>query len=54
MRLNERARAVQTRGAMAGWIHDMDGHYQNTGQNLSELPPWRVFADILMAARIYE
>jgi hypothetical protein len=40
--------------AMAAWIQDMDGYYQNTGQKLSELPPWRVLADILMAARMYE
>ena len=40
--------------AMAAWIQDMDGYYQNTGQKQSELPPWRIFADILMAARMYE
>jgi hypothetical protein len=40
--------------AMAAWIQDMDGYYQNTGQKPSELPPWRIVADILMAARIYE
>ncbi len=40
--------------AMAAWIQDMPGYYQNTGQNLSELPPWRILADVLMGARIYE
>ncbi len=40
--------------AMAAWIEDMDGYYQNTGQNLSELSPWKVVADVLMAARMYE
>jgi hypothetical protein len=40
--------------AMATWIQDMDGYYQNTGQELSELSPWKFFADVLMAARIYE
>ena len=39
--------------AMAAWIQDMDGYYQNMGQKQSELPPWRVVADILMAARRY-
>lgn len=40
--------------AMAAWIGDMQGYYQNTGQSLSDLPPWKVFADILMGARLYE
>lgn len=40
--------------AMASWIEDMDGYYRNTGQNMSALPPWRIVADVLMAARIYE
>jgi len=40
--------------AMAAWIQDMEGYYQNTGQNLSDLPPWKVLADVLMAARMYE
>lgn len=39
---------------MAAWTHDMLSCYRNTGQVLSELSPWRVCADILMAARIYE
>lgn len=40
--------------AMAAWIQDMDGYYQNTWQKPSELPPWRILADVLMAARMYE
>jgi len=40
--------------AMAAWIRDMNGYYQNTGQNLPELPPWKILADILMGARMYE
>lgn len=40
--------------AMAAWINDMDGYYRNAGQNSSDLTPWRIMADILMAARIYE
>jgi len=39
---------------MRGWLEDMDGDYANTGENPSQLPPWRIFADALMAARIYE
>ena len=40
--------------AMAAWVQDMDSYYQNTGQRPAELPPWRIVADILMAARMYE
>jgi hypothetical protein len=43
--------------AMESWIDDMDGYYENLGL-LEEVKlkdiNWRVFADILMAARIYE
>jgi hypothetical protein len=40
--------------AMAAWISDMEGYYKNAGQDPTALPPWRIVADILMAARIYE
>lgn len=40
--------------AMAAWLQDSDGYYRNTEQNLSELPPWKILADALMGARIYE
>ncbi len=40
--------------AMAAWISDMEAYYQNTGQEYSDLSPWKVVADMLMAARIYE
>lgn len=40
--------------AMAVWVQDMEGYYRNTGQKLSDLPPWKILADILMAARVYE
>jgi hypothetical protein len=38
---------------MAGWIEDMDGYYQNKGQEFTEDQPWDVFARILTAATIY-
>lgn len=41
-------------GAMASWIEDMDGYYENTGQSLPKDINWKVFSDILMAARFYE
>lgn len=40
--------------AIASWIEDMDGFYENMGKSLPEKINWSVFADILMAARIYE
>ena len=40
--------------AMAAWIRDMPGYYRNMGLALEELPPWRVLADILVAASMYE
>lgn len=40
--------------AMSAWTQDMDGYYASTGKELSNLSPWRVLADIMMAARIYE
>ena len=41
-------------GAMEAWIGAMDGYYRNTWQPIPDLPTWRTFADILMAARVYE
>ena len=40
--------------AMSAWSEDMEGFYENSGEDLASLPPWRVLADILMAARVYE
>lgn len=40
--------------AISSWIEDMDGFYENMGKSLPENINWSVFADILMAARIYE
>ncbi|MCW0332962.1 DUF7660 family protein [Pantoea ananatis] len=40
--------------ALASWIEDMDGYYENTNQPLPKDTNWKVFADILMAAKVYE
>lgn len=40
--------------AMSGWIEDMDGYYKNQGQTFNENQPWKVFAEILYASKIYE
>ena len=39
-----------------GWVEDMEGYYKNNNLNHVDLVNinWRVFADILSAARIYE
>jgi hypothetical protein len=41
-------------GAIASWTEDMDGYYQNNNLSLPENIDWKVFANILMAAKIYE
>jgi hypothetical protein len=40
--------------AMAAWSQDMDGFHADTGQNPSKVPVWRMMADMLMGARLYE
>jgi hypothetical protein len=44
-------------GAMASWVDDMEGYYENMGilkeVNFEEVN-WQVFSDILLAARVYE
>ena len=39
--------------AIAAWVDDMDGYYLNTGQPVPDQVSWKVFADILCAARFY-
>jgi hypothetical protein len=40
---------------LAGFVEKMDAYYQNVGLEMDlERPSWRVFADILLAARVYE
>ena len=41
--------------AMNRYAQDIDGYYKNTNQNINaDTPSWRVFADILMGAKVYE
>ncbi|MBK5647047.1 MAG: hypothetical protein I4N51_08015 [Acinetobacter sp.] len=40
--------------AMHNWMEDMEGFYANTQQPQPEHIPWKIFADILMAGKIYE
>jgi hypothetical protein len=40
--------------AMQSWVEDMDGYYLNKGLQLPEKVDWKIFATILVAAKIYE
>ena len=40
--------------ALGRWVEDMEGWYSNTGQQIPPQISWRVFANILKAASIYE
>ncbi|WP_133719245.1 DUF7660 family protein [Methylocaldum gracile] len=40
--------------AMSAWIRSMDNAYKNMGKSVPVRPDWSVFADILLAAKIYE
>ena len=41
--------------AMIAYAQDIQGYYTNTNQNVNaETPSWKVFADILKGAKIYE
>lgn len=36
------------------WVEDMEGYYENTGKPMPKDINWNVFANILMAAKMYE
>lgn len=41
--------------AMTAYAKDIQGYYNNTNQRIdADIPSWKVFADILQGARIYE
>ena len=41
--------------AMASWLGSADNYYRNTGQTMdTSKPSWRLFANILLAAKVYE
>ena len=39
---------------IASWIEDMEGYYTNNNIPMPENIDWKVFARILIAAKIYE
>lgn len=40
--------------SIASWTEDMDGYYQNKNIPTPENVNWKVFASILIAAKMYE
>ena len=40
--------------ALAAWASDLEGYYRNTGQAIPAQPSWKMFAEMLLAAKVYE
>ena len=40
--------------SISSWTEDMEGHYQNNDISIPENVNWKVFANILIAAKMYE
>lgn len=40
--------------AIRAWTGDMDGYFRNRGVELPVSNPWKLFANILLAAKMYE
>jgi hypothetical protein len=40
--------------AIGAWTDDMDGYYSNVGIDMPAHIDWKVFATILVAAKMYE
>jgi hypothetical protein len=40
--------------AVASWTADMEGYYQNNNLPIPQNVNWKVFANILIAAKMYE
>ena len=40
--------------ALSAWTSSMDGFYRNSGRSLPIAPEWKTFAEMLVAAKIYE
>ena len=51
----ENASLAEFLHGMMGFCQRMEGYYSNMGINIDcEKPSWRLFADLLLAARVYE
>ena len=40
--------------SISSWTEDMEGYYQNNSIAIPENVDWKVFANILIAAKMYE
>ena len=40
--------------SISSWTEDMEGYYQNNSIPIPENVDWKVFANILIAAKMYE
>lgn len=40
--------------AMASWIEDMEGYYENMNLSVPQDVNWQFLADVLIAAKMYE
>jgi hypothetical protein len=40
--------------ALAAWTNSMEGFYKNNGRSLPIAPEWKTFAEMLVAAKMYE
>jgi hypothetical protein len=40
--------------SISSWTEDMEGYYQNNNMPIPENINWKVFANILIAAKMYE
>lgn len=39
---------------LSAWVADMDGYYINKQQPVPHTPEWKTFAEIIVAATMYE
>lgn len=40
--------------ALAAWVEDMDGYFENRGESTPQTPDWKLIGQMLLAARVYE
>lgn len=40
--------------AIAAWVEDMEGYYENRGELMPQQPDWKVLGQIFLAAKFYE
>jgi hypothetical protein len=40
--------------AMKAWVEDMNGYFRNQKIELPNSIPWKLFAQILLASKVYE